>query len=58
LLQIELELLNQLKRAEAEFKEASAEQKEQAGEQYRRALDQFSQMVLDRRFPPGWSLQS
>ena len=51
------ELLHQVQQAEIEFKRASADQKEQAGEKYRRALDRFCKVILDRRFPPGFSLQ-
>ncbi len=49
--QIELELLGQLRKAEAEFKQAPEETREEAGQRYRVALDQFSHLVLDRRFP-------
>lgn len=51
-------LLHQVRQAEIEFKQAGPEQKEQAGERYRRALDRFSRLILDRRFPPDFSLQS
>jgi len=54
---IEGELLDQVREAEIEFKQAPAEQKEQAGERYRRALERFCELILDRRFPPGFSLQ-
>ena len=50
---IEEELLIQVRQAEIEFKEASDDEKEQAAEKYRQALSRFSELVLDRRFPPG-----
>jgi hypothetical protein len=55
---VEGELLDQVRRAEIEFKQAPPERKEQAGERYRRALDRFSQLILDQRFPPEFSLLS
>ena len=55
---IEGELLHQVRQAEMEFKDAPEDQKELAGERYRRALDRFCEIILDRRFPPGFSLQS
>jgi len=54
---VEGELLQQVQQAEIEFKQAAEDQKEQAGERYRRALDRFCEVILDRRFPPGFSLQ-
>jgi hypothetical protein len=55
---VEGELLHQVRQAEIEFKQAAPEQKEQAGEKYRRALDRFSRLILDRRSPTDFSLQS
>ena len=56
--QVEVDLLTDVRAAEAAFKRASGDQKEQAGEQYRLALARFSALVLDRRFPPGFQLHS
>ena len=54
--QVEVELLTDVRAAEAAFKRAAPDQKEQAGEEYRQALARFSALILDRRFPPGSQL--
>lgn len=56
--ELEIHLLDEIRRAEVEFKEAPADQKEQAGERYRRALDRFCELVIDRRFPPEFHVES
>lgn len=55
--QIEAELLLQVRRAEAEFRDATSDEKEAASERYRDALQRFSDLILDRRVPPGLSIQ-
>ena len=55
--QLEAELLKLVRRAEVEYRQAPAARKEQAGENYRQALARFSELVLDRRFPPQVQLQ-
>ena len=55
--QIETELLEELKRAEAAFKQAEPSQREAAEEEFRTALRRFSELVLDRRVPPGLSFR-
>lgn len=49
--QVEVQLLTDVRAAEAAFKQASGDQKERAGEIYRQALDRFSELILERRFP-------
>lgn len=56
--QIEVQLLTEVRAAEVAFKQASAAQKEQAGEKYRQALSRFTELILDRRFPPDIRLAS
>jgi len=53
---LETELLAQVRLAEAEFKQADADHKEAASERYREALQRFSELILDRRIPPGFSI--
>jgi len=54
---IETQLLEELRRAEAAFKEAGPSQRETAEEEFRAALRRFSELVLDRRVPPGLSVR-
>jgi hypothetical protein len=53
--QIEAHLLAELRRAEEEFKQAGPDQKAAAEEVFRKALREFSELILDPRFPPGLS---
>ena len=55
--QLEAELLEELRQAEAEFIAAGPDRKERAAENFRIALRRFSELVLDRRVPPGLSAQ-
>ena len=51
--QIEAQLLDELRSAEAAFKAAPASHKQAAEEHFRKALRRFSELVLDSRMPAG-----
>jgi hypothetical protein len=49
--QLEIQLLRELKAAEAVFLSALPEQKAEASRQYREALDRFNDLILHRKLP-------
>lgn len=49
--QLEVELLRELKAAEAAFHSALPEQKAEASRLYREALDRFNDLILNRKLP-------
>jgi hypothetical protein len=50
-LELEEQLLQELKQAEAAFHAAKPEEKEAAGQRYREALDRFNNLIVHRKAP-------
>ena len=53
--ELEEQLLAELRLVEADFRNAPQDQKEAAGERYRTTLERFNAFILDGRIPPGCS---